>query len=689
MFRSPLRPFAALAFSLCGLLAAPPALGQPEQPLTSLPYSPSLNLGSLDTDTAACQDFYQFACGGWIESNPIPDDQSRVSTYGKLYRENQQYLWGVLEDVARPEPGRNSNQALLGDYYAACMDVGAIDVAGLEPVRDELALVDALTDKSQVAATIGRLLVGLDVSSFFVGLGSQQDARDSTRMIGAVFASGIGLPDRDYYLDDSERMQETRARYRQHIEAMFILAGESADDAGRHSKDVMRIETALAAATLTRVDRRDPHKVYNRHDLGSLQQLSPDFDWPALFRATGFQAEPWLNVTEPAFIGAMQELVQQESLESLAAYLRWGVLHHRAPLLSQPWRDEHFAFYSAYLEGAKAQPPRWRHCVSMVDHQLGEALGREFVERNFPPELRDATRRMSREIKQAMAERIAGLDWMGPQTREQALAKLQKVRDKIGYPDRWRDYSAVRVERDDFLGNVRRATAFDFQRQLQRIGRPVDKDEWFMTPATVNAYYNPSMNDINFPAGVLMPPLYDPRSPDAANYGNTGGTIGHELVHGFDDEGRKYDGDGNLRDWWTAEDAQAFEEGAECIRNQYAAYHVIDDIYINSELTSGEDIADLAGVILAWHAWRQAEDRDKSAVGGYTPEQQFFIGFAQWACASERPESLRLHAATDPHSPPRYRINGVVENMPEFRRAFACKAGDPMVRAEAQICRIW
>jgi endothelin-converting enzyme/putative endopeptidase len=579
---------------------------------------------------------------------------------------------------------------MLGDYYAACMDVEAVDAAGMTPVRPELALIEGMQDKRELAPVIGKLLNGLDVSSFFVGLGSQQDARDSTRMIGAVYASGIGLPDRDYYVDDSERMRETRARYLEHIEASFRLAGESEDKATRHAHDVMRIETALAEASLTRVEKRDPHKVYNRRELSELQALSPAFDWAALFKAAGFTTRPWLNVTEPAFVEEMQALIQRESLKALAAYLRWGVLQNRASQLSGPWRDEHFAFYSAYLQGAVTQPPRWRTCVSLVDQQLGEALGREFVERNFPPELRAETRRMSDEIKQVMAQRIAELEWMSPATRAQALAKLEKVRDKIGYPDSWRDYSSIRIERGDFLGNVSRATRFDFQRQLQRIGKPVDLDEWFMTPATVNAYYNPSMNDINFPAGVLMPPLYDPKSPAAANYGNTGGTIGHELIHGFDDAGRKYDGDGNLRDWWTAEDAQAFETGAQCIRDQYAEYHVIDDIFINSDLTSGEDIADLAGVILAWHAWKQAtRDKVLEPVGGYSPEQQFFIGFAQWACADERPESLRLHAATDPHSPPRYRINGVVENMPEFQAAFQCQAGDAMVRPREKICRIW
>jgi endothelin-converting enzyme/putative endopeptidase len=386
----------------------------------------------------------------------------------------------------------------------------------------------------------------------------------------------------------------------------------------------------------------------------------------------------------------MQATIERESLENLQTYLRWGLVNSRAQLLAKSFRDQDFAFYSTHLRGIKEQRPRWRTCVGQVDTQLGELLGREFVERNFPPERRADALRMSLQIQQAMAERINGLSWMSPETRAQAQEKLQKMRNKIGYPDKWRDYSAIRISRDDYFGNVTRATGFELQRQLGRIGKPVDLDEWFMTPATVNAYYNPSMNDINFPAGVLMPPLYDANMDDAPNYGDTGGTIGHELVHGFDDEGRQFDGDGNLRDWWTADDAAAFEQRAQCVRDQYASYRVIDDIFINSQLTAGEDIADLGGLILAWEAWKkETAGQQLSAADGLSPEQRFFVGYAQWACADERPESLRLHAATDPHSPPRYRINGSVVNMPEFGEVFACKAGAAPVKPAAEICRIW
>jgi endothelin-converting enzyme/putative endopeptidase len=418
--------------------------------------------------------------------------------------------------------------------------------------------------------------------------------------------------------------------------------------------------------------------------------MAPGLDWAAFFEGTGLKTEPWINVSQPLFVLEVQATLERESLENLKTYLQWALVNTRADLLSQPFRDEHFTFFSQKLRGISEQRPRWRTCVSLVDQQLGEALGREFVDRNFPPEVRGDVRRMSVQIQQAMAERIDSLSWMSPETRAQAHQKLQKMRDKIGYPDQWRDYSAIEIKADDFYGNVSRATQFDLKRQLDKIARPLDRGEWFMTPATVNAYYNPSMNDINFPAGVLMPPLYDPRLDDAPNYGNTGQTIGHELVHGFDDEGRQFDGDGNLRDWWTESDGLSFDERADCIRKQYGSYRVIDDIFINADLTSGEDIADLGGLILAWDAWkRETAGQDLQAADGLTPDQRFFVGFAQWACAAERPESLRLHAATDPHSPPSYRINGVVVNMPEFANAFNCPADAPLVKPTADVCRIW
>lgn len=693
MTRNPLRQYSAkTSYFLCLLstVVISTAANAQDGPYQALPYSPSLDLTSMDRTADPCEDLYQYACGGWIRNNPIPPDQSRISTYGKLYVDNQRYLWGILEELSANNPDRSGTQKMIGDYFAACMNVDAIDTAGLKPLHPALVSIEAVTEKAGLGALIGELIAQTDSSRFFIAIGSEQDAKQSDVMIGGIYAKGLGLPDRDYYVADDEKKQENRERYVQHVRQMFLLLGQDEETAQTNAATVMRIETALANASLTLVERRDPHNIYHRKSLEELEQLAPALNWKALFDATGLSPQPWLNVTQPRFMLELQALIERESLHDIKAYLTWGLINSSASLLSAPFRDQDFTFYSAYLEGIDEQMPRWRTCVSLIDNQLGEALGKEFVDRNFPPEVRGQVKRMSQQIHVAMEERLDELAWMSPETRQQAREKLVKMRDKIGYPDSWRDYSSIEIDRADFIGNVSRATRFDLARQMDRIGKPVDRDEWFMTPATVNAYYNPSMNDINFPAGVLMPPLYDPKMDDAPNYGNTGGTIGHELVHGFDDEGRQYDGDGNVRDWWTESDAEAFEKGAQCIRDQYASYRVIDDIFINANLTSGEDIADLGGVILAWQAWKtETEGQKLEPIDNLTPDQRFFVGFAQWACGSERPEVLRLHAATDPHSPPRYRINGVVVNMPEFKQAFQCADDAPLVKPDAEICRIW
>ena len=674
-----------LALAACTLATA-----QQDQPTTSLPYTPSLGIEAMDLGADPCANLYQYACGGWIKNNPIPVNQSGWSTYAKAYVDNQRYLWGILAEDAANTPTRNATQKLIGDYFAACMNTERIDEQGLSPMDHELSVIAGLDDKSKLGEVLGKLIQATDSAAFFLGVGSEQDALDSSIMIGGVDAGGLGLPDRDYYLDASADKLATRLAYRTHVAAMFGLLGQTPDQAKQSADVVMRIETDLASASLTVVERRDPHKVYHRQTLQELQAQWPAIGWAVLFQLAGLNPAPWLNVSQPQFLTEAQALITRESLDDLKTYLRWGLLNTRAALLSRPFRDQDFAFFGTVLRGVKEQKPRWQTCVTQVDDQLGEALGREFVERNFPPEVRADAQRMSLQIQQAMAERINQLSWMSPETRAQAQQKLEKMRDKVGYPDKWRDYSPIRVSRDDYFGNVTRATDFELQRQMSRIGKPVDRDEWGMTPATVNAYYNPSMNDINFPAAVLMPPLYDPKMDAAPNYGNTGGTIGHELVHGFDDEGRQFDGDGNLRDWWTEQDAASFGQGAKCIRDQYASYRVIDEIFINAELTAGEDIADFGGLILAWQAWkRETAGQDLPVVDNLTPEQRFFVGFAQWACANERPESLRVSAATDPHSPPMYRINGVVVNMPQFATAFHCAADAPMVKPAADICRIW
>ncbi|HET6566220.1 MAG TPA: M13 family metallopeptidase, partial [Xanthomonadales bacterium] len=504
---------------------------------TSLPYTPSLDVNAMDRSADPCDNLYQFACGGWIRNNPIPADQASWSTYGKLYVDNQRYLWGILQELASNTEARSPIQAQLGDYFAACMNVDDIDKKGTSPLQAELAAIAQLQDASGLGALIGELIRSSDTNNYFLAIGSQQDAEDATQTIGAVYAGGLGLPDRDYYLGDTPDRESILKDYREHVAAMFELLGENPEQAANSAAVVLAIESSLAKATLTLVERRDPYNTYHRMSLAELQKMAPAFDWKALFAQTGLASEPWINVSQPLFVLEMQSVIEQQSLQNLQTYLRWALVNTRAELLSAGFRDQHFAFFNKRLRGIDQQRPRWRTCTSLVDQQLGEALGREFVERNFPPKVREDVKRMTVQIQQAMAERLDSLGWMSTETRTQAQEKLQKMRDKIGYPDQWRDYSSIEIKPDDFYGNFSRATWFDLQRQMSRIGQPLDRGEWFMTPATVNAYYNPSMNDINFPAGVLMPPLYDPKMDDAPNYGNTGGTIGHELTHGFDDEG--------------------------------------------------------------------------------------------------------------------------------------------------------
>ena len=655
-----------------------------------MPYTPSLDVSAMDRTADPCEDLYTFACGGWKKNNPIPADQNRWSVYAKLSVDNQRYLWGILEDAAKPASGRTPTQQKIGDYFAACMNEEAIERAGLGPIEPDLEKIAALVDRQALAKLLGELHLRASDAGMFFGSGVQQDARDASKMIAAVGAGGLGLPDRDYYTKTDAKSVETRARYVEHIAKMFELLGDPVEVASANAATVMRIETALAKASLTQVELRDPYKTYNRNTLASLSEMASGFDWPTYFETVGLDPGPWLNVTEPAFFKELNARLTQESLQDLKTYLRWSLLDDTAPYLHSAPVAEKFAFDRKYLRGVEADRPRWKKCVSWVDQHLGEALGREFVARTFTPEAKEKTVTMTRQIEEAMQQRIQQLDWMTPETKAQALAKLAKVRNKVGYPDLWRDYSALTIERSDFFANVSRALRFEAQRQAAKIGKPVDRGEWQMSAPTVNAYYDAQLNDINFPAGILSPPLFDAKLDDAPNYGNTGGTIGHELTHAFDDEGRQFDGDGNLRDWWTKKDAESFEKRAQCIRDQYSQYTIVDDIKINGALTSGEDIADLGGELIAWMAWQEQTKAMRLAErDGLTPAQRFFVGFAQWACTNDRPENMRVNAVVDPHSPPPVRINGVVVNMPEFATAFSCKANAKLVKKPQDLCKVW
>jgi endothelin-converting enzyme/putative endopeptidase len=679
-----LRPIlSALLWMVAGTLHA--ATGD-EQPLAALPHSPGLDVGSLDRSVDPCVDFYRHSCGGWQQKNPIPPDQAAWEVYSKLHEDNLRFLWGLLLDAAAQRPDRTAAEQKTGDYFAACMDRTAIDAAGMKPLVPLFTRIRALTGVKQAAGFMAALHAG-DIDAMF-RFGSEQDFANSTRVIASADAGGLGLPDRDQYVLAGAKPQALRDAYRAHIVRLFELAGESRPAATAAARTVLEIETALARASLTREQRRDPRRMYHRMTLAQLQRLAPAFDWPAYTAASGVPEDTPINVAQPAFFARLNLLLQKRPLPEWQTYLRWHVLNSRAPYLSMPFAQASFDFYSTTLRGVQTMPPRWKQCVRAVDHDLGEALGQVFVKRTFAPQTKERAAEMARAIEAAMRTRIRGLPWMSERTKQAALAKLDTLVNKIGYPDLWRDYAALEVRRDDFFGNVERGRVFESKRQIAKIGKPVDRAEWDMTPPTVNAYYDAQLNTINFPAGVLQPPLFDPQMDDAPNYGNTGSTIGHELTHGFDDEGRQFDAHGNLRDWWTKKDAAEFAKRTQCIVQQYSGYTVIDDVRINGRLTLGEDVADLGGAALAYMAWQtMTAGHSLAPRDGYTPEQRFFIGMAQWACSNERPEVQRLHALTDVHSPNRWRVNGVVSNMPEFAKAFSCKPGQPMVRERP--CRVW
>ncbi|MEO7795681.1 MAG: M13 family metallopeptidase [Thermoanaerobaculia bacterium] len=661
------------------------------QPLTALPYTPSLEPAFMDRSIDPCVDFYAYSCNGWRALNPIPPDKSRWAVYGKLYNENQRYLWGLLVEAAANPSTEDAGMRQLGDAFAACMDLAAIDKAALNPIRADMAEIGRLKDGAALAPLLAKLQLESQGRGLLFDFGSEQDPGDAAQRIAVVQAGGLGLPDRDYYLKTDAASVELRKQYVAHTARNFRLMGEAEDWAAESAAIVLAIETDLAKASLSRVDRRDPHKVYHRMNLATLQKLTPAFPWKEYFAASGVAAGSAgfvVDVNEPEFLKAVQKVLAERPIANLRTYLRWALLRSTAQDLSAPYREADFDFYSKTLRGIPEPPPRWQTCVDTIDRDLGEALGKVFVDRQFSPATRASADAMVRGIHEAMGERVKALDWMSEATKAKALEKLASMRYKIGAPEVYRDYSSIAIDRKDFFANVRRATEFEGRRRLAQIGKPIDRGEWEMTPPTVNAYYNASMNDMNFPAGVLLPPLFDPKLDDAPNYGNTGGTIGHELTHGFDDEGRQFDAAGNLKDWWTKEDAAKFVERAQCVVDQYAKYPVVDEVKINSKLTLGEDVADLGGAILAWEAWKKAQaGKSLESRDGLSPEQRFFVGFAQWVCENQRPEELRLQAATNPHSPGVWRINGVVVNMPEFAEAFSCKPGQPMV--SEKVCRIW
>jgi endothelin-converting enzyme/putative endopeptidase len=666
------------------LLAQSPS--SPLTPLFTLPYSPSLDVSSMDRSVDPCTDFYRYSCGGWIKNNPIPPDQPRWDVYAKLTEDNLRFLWGILEEASKPNASRNALETQIGDYFYACMDEAAVEKAGASPLKPGLDDIAALKSASDFPALLGRQHVrGVGMMFDFE---SSQDYADSSRVIAFANAGGLGLPDRDYYVKTDAKSREIRQKYLEHVQKMLELIGEPPEKAKVDAQIVMDIETALAKASLTRVELRDPHRLFHKMKASELQSLTPSFAWGEYFKTAQVPETSAINVTEPAFYKELQTLLKSRPVTDWQTYLRWHLVHSKAQYLSSPFVNANFEFYSKQLRGLEQLSPRWRRCVRYVDGQLGDALGQVFVAKTFSADTKARAQLMTKQVEDAMEREIRQLPWMGDATKQKALEKLHAVVNKIGYPDKWRDYSSIKIGRDDFFGNQERADLFESRRQLNKIGKPVDRSEWQMTPPTVNAYYDPQMNDINFPAGVLQPPLYDPKLDDAPNYGDTGATIGHELTHGFDDEGRQFDAKGNLKNWWTKADSDAFDKAAKCVSDEYSGFTIVDNIKINGKLTLGEDLADLGGTWLAFLAWKKAtEGQNLQPVDGLTPDQRFFVGMAQWACGDERPENKRLGAITNPHSPLEYRVNGVVSNMPEFGKAFSCKVGQPMVRTNQ--CKVW
>jgi putative endopeptidase len=647
-------------------------------------HEPALDVTSMDRSIDPCVDFFKYSCGGWMKNNPIPADQSSWDTYSKMQDENLGRLRGILETASTPDPQRNAAAQKIGDYYSSCTDEKTVDRKGAEPLKPALDRIATIDSKKQIADGAAAMVQGGMLFRF----GSTQDFRDASQMIAEADQGGLGLPDRDYYTKPDPKSVDLRKAYVAHVQKIFQLLGDQPEVAATEAQTVMRIETALAQGSMTRVERRDPKNLDHKMTSGELAKIAPDFQWQVYFTKVGLPSLASLNVASPGFFKAMNEELDKESLADWKTYMRWHLVHADAPFLSAAFLNENFDFYGKTLQGKEELRPRWKRCTDEVDNNLGEALGQVYVEKYFGPDAKQQALKMVKEIQTAMEQDINSLPWMSATTKQQALVKLHGMANKIGYPDKWRDYSKLEIRRGDELGNVERARKFEFDRQLAKIGKPLDRGEWDMTPPTVNAYYNPQMNDINFPAGVLQPPAFDPTSDAAPNYGDTGGTIGHELTHGFDDEGRQFDAQGNLRDWWTEDDGKEFVKRASCISDQYSTYTIVDDIKINGKLTLGEDVADLGGLLLAYRAWKDDTKSEKlQPLDGLTPAQRFFVGYGQSWCGESRDETKRLRATVDPHSPEKYRTNGVVSNMPEFQEAFHCSAGSPMVNQNR--CRVW
>jgi putative endopeptidase len=659
----------------------------------------SFDLSSIDKTADPCTDFYQYACGNWLKANPISDHPSDVrwGKFNELGERNQYLLYKELESAAAAP--KTPLQTKYGNYYAACMNVDLADKLGAKPIEPELTAIDALSDKKGIA----QLDVTLEDkygSGGLLGVGVGQDQKDSSKQILQTGQGGLSLPDRDYYLNPAPRFEKLRTEYVAHVTRMFVLLGDSDEKAATEAADVMRIETALAKGSMDRVAMRDPAARYHIMTIAQAQALTPDFDWHTLLTGIGVGQAQTLNVSSPQFLTTVNTQIESETLAALKSYLRWHALHGTASSLSKPFVEENFAFFNQTLNGQKEEQPRWKRCTRLTDGALGEAVGQDWVKQNFPPEAKQNMELLVAALKKSLEQDIETLPWMSEQTKQQAELKLAAFRQKIGYPAKWRDYSTLTVRRDDFVGNEERNSIFERERNLHKLGQPVDETEWGMTPPTVNAYYSPSFNDINFPAGILQPPFYDNHATPAINFGGIGVVIGHEMTHGFDDQGSKYgptgsvkyNVDGSLGSWFTPADQVKFDERTKCIADEYSGFNVAPGQNLNGRLTLGENAADNGGLRIAYQALqevlaKQGVNPTGKTDDGYTPDQKFFISFGQIWCQTQTEQSAINSAKTDPHSSGKYRTDGTVQNFDAFGKAFGCKVGQPMMPEKS--CRVW
>ena len=697
--------FMTLPVVLLGQNPAPPTAANAAVTAdkTKVPKLDHFDPDLVDKTLNPCDDFYKYACNKWIAANPIPADQVYWSTGGGLEMWNDNVLRETLQAASKNDSTRSAVQQKIGDYWAACMDESGIEAAGMKPLQPELDRIAGLKSKKEITLEIAHLhhafpgaWEGSDnqTNAPFFGFSGGQDYDDASKVVAQIDQGGLSLPNRDYYISTDEKSVETLKKYRVHVQKMLVLAGEPEAQASDDAGTVLELETAMAKAQMDNVTRRDPKNINNKMSLAQIRELTPSIQWDVYLRAVNAPVSEHYIVSSPNFFRAEEKLLAEHPLEQWKIYMRWQAVHQAAPYLTKAMADENFDFFFRTLAGQEEQLPRWRRCTHSADRDLGEALGQAYVDRAFPPESKARTLEMVHAIESAMHNDVEGVNWMTPATREQAIVKLKGIEDKIGYPSHWRDYSSVKITRDSYLGNVEQASSFEFERWVAKIGKPVDRREWTMTPPTINAYYDPQLNTINFPAGILQPPFFEKTMDDAVNYGAIGMVIGHELTHGFDDQGRKFDAHGNLRDWWTAEDAKQYDERGKCISDEYTQ-EVPDagaGVKQNGLLTQGEDTADNGGIHLALFALeadlkKQGKSLDDKGPDGWTYLQRFFLANAYSWCSSVRPEVARLIVTTNPHSLPIFRIDNVVSNMSEFSQAFGCKAGQKMVRANA--CRVW